>query len=62
MEITELRIGDRIRMKYYEGYAMGEITIIREIDCKVMFDADYDLPYTYYPKEEIELIKKEDNQ
>lgn len=49
--------GDRVRMKYYDRYAIGEITIVREEDFKVLFDGDFDLPYCYYLKSELELIK-----
>ena len=50
------KAGCRVRMKYFEGWATGEVTIVREDDCKVMFDADYDLPYYYYPKKDLELL------
>ena len=45
------------RIKYYEGYATGEATIVSELGVKVMFDADYDLPYGYYKPEELEVIE-----
>lgn len=48
--------GDRVRMKYYDTYINGEITIVREEDCKVMWDSEYDLAYWYYLKSELELI------
>ena len=51
--MINFKSGDRIKMKYYEGWATGEITIVREYDCKVMFDADFDLPYDYYPKKDL---------
>lgn len=48
--------GDRVRMKYFEGYATGEITIVKGDQCKILFDGDYDLPYDYYPSNELELV------
>lgn len=52
--MNEFKLGDRVRMKYYDGYATGEITIVTETECKVIFDGDYDLAYWYYPKAELE--------
>lgn len=62
--MDKFQCGDRVRIKYYEGYAYGEITIVTDISCKIIFDGDYDLAYDYYPIEELELVKsveKKDN-
>lgn len=48
--------GKRVRMRYFDDWATGEITIVREDDCKVIFDSSYDLDYYYYPKKDLELI------
>lgn len=54
-----VKSGSRVKMKYFEGYATGEVTIAREKDCKVIFDGDFDLAYDYYSYEELELIENE---
>ena len=56
----KFKSGDRVRMKYYDRYAYGEVIIPREKDSKVIFDGDYDLSYYYYPNEELELMTAED--
>lgn len=48
--------GDMVKMKYFDYYATGEITIVTEKTCKVLFDRKYDLAYNYYLKEDLELI------
>ncbi len=60
--MTEFKTGDRIRMKYYDGWAYGEVTIVTEIECKVLFDGDFDLAYWYYPKNELELIIEKEEE
>jgi len=57
--MTKFKVGDRIRMKYYDRYAYGEITIVSEQGCKVLFDGDFDLAYWYYKPEELELIDRD---
>jgi hypothetical protein len=57
--MKEFKPGDRVRVKYEDHFAYGEITIVRENDCKVLFDGDFDLDYWYYSKEVIELIEEE---
>lgn len=61
--MTDFRPGDRVRMKYLNGYATGEITIVTDLTCKVIFDGDFDLSYDYYMKSDLEKIekKKEDD-
>lgn len=56
--MTKFKVGDRVKMKYYDGFATGEITIIAIDTCKVLFDGDYDLAYWYYKEEELELIEE----
>lgn len=60
--MTEFKSGDRIRMKYFDRWATGEVTIITEKECKVLFDSEFDLVYWYYPKIELELIENNENQ
>lgn len=48
--------GDRVRMKDGDnGYVHGEITIVRQYDCKVMFDEEWAPNYDYYLKEDLEI-------
>lgn len=54
----EIKANDRVRMKYYDHYAYGMVTIVTETECKVLFDGDYDLAYWYYPKKELELVNE----
>jgi len=56
----KFKSGDRVRMKYYEGYATGEVTIVSELGVKVIFDGDYDLAYYYYREDELEVITEKD--
>jgi len=42
-------------MWYYGRWAKGEVTIIKDYSIKVIFDGPYDLDYTYYPIEDLEL-------
>lgn len=55
--------GDRVKMKLYDRYATGLITIAKEDESKVLFDGPYYLAYWYYPNKELELItESEDNK
>lgn len=54
--MKKFKSGDRVKMKYFDGYATGKITIVKETECKVLFDSDYDLDYWYYPTIDLELI------
>lgn len=45
-------------MKYFDRWATGEVTIVKESESKVLFDGDFDLAYWYYPNAELELIPK----
>ena len=56
MDIDGFKTGCRVRMKYHDRWATGEVTIVREDDCKVLFDGDFDLDYYYYPKKDLELL------
>jgi len=58
----EFKSGDRVRMKYFDYYAYGEITIVTKTECKVMFDGDYDLAYWYYPKKDLELVNEQNSK
>jgi len=57
--------GCRVRMKYFDDYATGEVILIRrnEItgihEAKVLFDGPYDLAYWYYPLVDLEVITDE---
>lgn len=33
----------------------GEVTLVRDSDCKVMWDGNTELNYDYYPKKDLEL-------
>ena len=59
--MIKFKVGDRVRMMYFDYYAYGEITIPGEYSSKVLFDGDYDLPYDYYSNNELELELEEDN-
>lgn len=50
--------GSRVRMKYFDGYAYGEVTIISELGVKVLFDGEFDLAYWYYPIKDLEKMPK----
>lgn len=58
--MTKLSEGSRVKMKYFDGWATGEITIIRRneikgiYEAKVLFDGNYDLAYDYYPLKDLE--------
>ena len=53
--------GDRVSMKDGDnGYCHGEITIVREYDCKVLWDEEWAPDYWYYPKDD--LIYVEENK
>jgi len=57
--------GDRVRMLVSNDnkhYVHGEITIVTEDTCKVMFDEDWAPNYWYYPKKDLELIIGEKNE
>lgn len=65
-----MKSGDRVRMKCSNGYAYGEITIVRlnkgfiralnkdVVICKVLFDGDDGPDYWYYPEKNLELVEK----
>lgn len=54
---TTFKAGDRVKMKYFGGYATGEVTIVSELGVKIIFDGDFDLDYWYYSAKDLELIK-----
>lgn len=47
--------GIRVKMKYFDSFATGCVTIKKEDEAKVLFDGDFDLAYWYYKKDELEL-------
>lgn len=55
--------GDRVKMWDDLGHrwATGEITIVKERVCKVMFDADFDFAYEYYPKFDLQVIERKEH-
>lgn len=55
--MTEFKTGDRVKIKHFDHYEIGEITIIRHIDGwpKVLFE-NCELDYTYYDPKELELV------
>lgn len=52
-----LRSGSRVKMLDGKEWIEGEVTIVREKDCKVLFDSPSDLSYDYYDLDELELIE-----
>lgn len=58
--MEEFKIGDKVRMKYFDQWATGEITIVTETECKILFDGEFDLAYWYYPMKDLEVIKEKD--
>ena len=54
--MAKFKRDDRVRMKYYDRYAYGNVTIVSELGVKVLFDGDYDLYYWYQKPEELELV------
>lgn len=57
--MKDFKSGDRVRMKDRGEYVHGEVTIVTETECKVMFDEDWAPHYWYYPKKDLELIEEE---
>lgn len=57
-EIDKHNVQPGSRVKYWDinEWVEGEVTIVRENDCKVIFDDPSDLDYTYYPYKDLELI------
>lgn len=54
-----LKSGSRVKMWDIDRWVEGEVTIVREETCKVIFDDPYDLNYDYYPINDLELIEDE---
>lgn len=53
--------GDRVRMKDGDSWIHGEVTIVREDECKVMWDEEWAPNYWYYPKSLMEKINANNN-
>lgn len=51
--------GDRVRFQEKDLWFTGEITIVRESDCKILPDGGFDWDYTYYPKKFITKLAEE---
>lgn len=61
LESTKFERGCKVKWSAQVGItAYGEVTIVREDDCKVMFDSSYDLNYDYYPKSELTIVTEEE--
>lgn len=59
-QMNKFRLGDRVRMKHYDRYAYGDVTIVSEaktLNVKVSWDGDFDLPYQYWDENELELVE-----
>lgn len=61
IDANNLKSGSRVKMKYLNSWATGEVTIVRKIDCKIIFDGDFDLDYDYYPIKDLEFIEGEND-
>lgn len=55
LDIHKLYSGCRVKYYDIDKWVEGEVTIIREDTCKVIFD-DSDLDYTYYPIKDLEFV------
>lgn len=49
--------GDRVKMKWGDGYVHGQVTVTRpeSNESKVLFDEDWAPDYWYYSNDELEL-------
>lgn len=56
LDQQNLHIGSRVKYFDIDRWIEGEVTIIKENTCKVLFDSPSDLDYTYYPIDQLELI------
>jgi hypothetical protein len=56
MDKHNVKPGSRVKYWDINEWVEGEVTIVREKDCKVIFDEPSDLCYDYYPYEKLELI------
>ena len=57
--MPEFKHGDHVRMLFEGVWHYGEITIIKEDMCKVMFE---ELNYDYYPKDDLQLMTEDDTK
>ena len=58
----DFKSGDRVRTKYFDRYAYGEVTIVKGDTCKVIWDGDVELDYWYYSKKELELVDTDEDK
>jgi hypothetical protein len=56
--MTEFKQGDIVRMKVGDEYIHGEVTIIRDDKCKVMWREPWAPDYWYYPAKDLELVER----
>ena len=58
-ENQDFKSGDRVRMYLKDSsmFITGEVTIVTEDQCKVLWDQDWD--YTYYPKERLMITHRQ---
>lgn len=57
-KLPEFKAGDQVRMVVGDYFIYGEVTIVTETQCKVLFQDDWD--YTYYNKKYLELVYPKD--
>ena len=58
MDKHNLKSGSRVKYWDINEWVEGEVTIVREKECKVIFDSPSDLNYDYYPIDKLELIEE----
>lgn len=54
-----LKPGSRVKYWDIDYWVEGEVTIVTEIECKIIFDSPSDLNYDYYPIDKLELINND---
>lgn len=49
LQVNSFKPGDRV--KWWNGFEWitGEITIVKDLTCKVLWDSQYDYDYDYWP-------------
>ena len=58
MDKHNLKSGSRVKYWDINEWVEGEVTIVREKECKVIFDSPSDLNYDYYTIDKLELIEE----
>lgn len=59
MDRHNLKPGSRVKYWDIDCWVEGEVTIVTEIECKIIFDSPSDLNYDYYPIDKLELISND---